>query len=72
METIINTKPKAMFFYTKPNDVSAAVSFSMFNKKIDRYLIDLTDHAFWLGVKSNDYFWEAEKCLLLINILKDI
>ena len=55
-ETIINTKPKAMFFYTKPNDVSAAVSFSMFNKKIDRYLIDLTDHAFWLGVKSNDYF----------------
>ena len=54
--TIIETEPKALFFYATPNDVSGAVSFAMFEDICDRYLIDLTDHAFWLGVKSNDFF----------------
>ena len=55
-DIIIKRCPKAMFFYTKPNDVSGAVSFSLFEGKIDRHLIDLTDHAFWIGVNCNDYF----------------
>ena len=53
---IIASKAKALFFYTKPNDVSGALSFSLFQGKCDRYLIDLTDHAFWIGTQSNDYF----------------
>lgn len=32
------------------------LSFSLFEGKIDRHLIDLTDHAFWIGVNCNDYF----------------
>ncbi len=28
----------------------------MFEGIIDRYLIDLTDHAFWLGKSAADYF----------------
>ena len=53
---IIASKAKALFFYTKPNDVSGALSLSLFQGKCDRYLIDLTDHAFWIGTQSNDYF----------------
>lgn len=53
---IIETEPKALFFYTTPNDVAGAVSFALFENMCDRYLIDLTDHAFWLGTKTNDFF----------------
>lgn len=53
---IIETEPKALFFYTTPNDVAGAISFAMFENICDRYLIDLTDHAFWLGTKTNDFF----------------
>ncbi len=49
-------KPRAAFFYTTPNDVSGIVSFHMFGGIVDRYLIDLTDHAFWLGKSAVDYF----------------
>lgn len=48
--------PKSAFFYTLPNDVSAAVAFNIFDGVVDRYLIDLTDHAFWIGKISMDYF----------------
>lgn len=53
---IVDTVPKALFFYTTPNDVSGAVSFALFEGICDRFLIDLTDHAFWLGTKCNDFF----------------
>lgn len=56
LEIIIQYSPKAMFYYTKPHDVSGAIGFCIMEKKTKRYLIDLTDHAFWLGVKSNDFF----------------
>lgn len=48
--------PKAMIYYTTPWDIVGYVGFSLFENKIKRYLIDLTDHAYWLGVKCNDYF----------------
>lgn len=56
IKTIFKYHPQAMFFYTTPYDVSGAVAFAMMDGKTTRYLIDLTDHAFWLGIKSNDYF----------------
>ena len=49
-------KPRAAFFYTMPNDVSGIIAFHMFDGIVDRYLIDLTDHAFWLGKSAVDYF----------------
>lgn len=48
-------EPKAAFFYTLPNDVSGIAAFHMFEGCVDRYLIDLTDHAFWLGKIAVDY-----------------
>ena len=56
LEIIFQTAPKAMFYYTTPYDASAAIAFAALDGLADRFLIDLTDHAFWLGVKCNDYF----------------
>lgn len=55
-DLLFEIKPKAAFFYTTPNDVSGIIAFHMFEGIIDRYLIDLTDHAFWLGKSAADYF----------------
>lgn len=51
-----DVKPKAAFFYTTPFDASGIVAFHMYEGLADRYLIDLTDHAFWLGKSAVDYF----------------
>ena len=56
ISVILETSPKAMFYYTTPYDVSAAVAFAVMDGKVNRFLIDLTDHAFWLGADCNDFF----------------
>lgn len=56
LEIIFAAAPKAMFFYTVPYDAAGAVAFATMDGKADRFLIDLTDHAYWLGTKCNDYF----------------
>lgn len=60
-DTFIKYKPKTAFFYTTPNDVSAAVAFCKFTNYVDRFQIDLTDHAYWLGVNAVDYFLESRE-----------
>lgn len=52
---ILQYNPKSLFLYTTPYDVSGIVAFCMFAGRGDRYLIDLTDHAFWLGKCAIDY-----------------
>lgn len=49
-------KPRAAFFYTTPYDSAASAVFHAYEGLCTRYLIDLTDHAFWLGKCANDYF----------------
>lgn len=49
-------RPKAMLFYTLPYDVAGCAAFHLYEGIGKRYLIDLTDHAFWLGTGCNDYF----------------
>ena len=56
LKIMISTSPKAMLYYTTPYDAAGAVAFAAMEGKAERFLIDLTDHAFWLGVRSNDYF----------------
>lgn len=48
-------KPKHAFLYTKPDDVAACIAFYN-NDSSYRYLINLTDHAYWLGIHAADYF----------------
>lgn len=50
--------PAQAFFYTTPNDGEACVSFACVVGVVRRYQINLTDHAFWLGVGAFDYCLE--------------
>lgn len=48
-------KPKHAFLYIYPNDVSAVMTFNRYKNVVRRYQIDLTDHAFWLGINAFDF-----------------
>jgi len=48
-------EPEAAYFYTTPWDVSGTVVFNQYKGYVDRYLIDLTDHAFWIGLNAFDF-----------------
>ncbi len=49
-------RPKHLFLYTTPWDIVGLAVFRYFGvEKLKRYQINLTDHAFWLGVNSFDY-----------------
>ena len=50
-----NERFDTAFFYTTPWDVSAVLSFYKLRNQCVRYQINLTDHAFWLGVNAFDY-----------------
>lgn len=52
---LLKYKPKTSFFYTTPNDVSAAAFFDSLKEKVVRIQVDLTDHAFWIGTNAFDY-----------------
>lgn len=43
------------FLYTTPWDVSGIIAFDHLKNKCQRYQINLTDHAFWLGVNAFDF-----------------
>ena len=49
--------PKTAFLYTTPSDTSGIVAF-MQMENICRFQINLTDHAFWLGVNAFDFCLE--------------
>lgn len=46
--------PGTAFFYTTPDDVCAAVAFSN-NSSTIKFQLDLTDHAYWIGLNAFDY-----------------
>ncbi len=46
--------PDVSFFYSKPYDVSGIVVFNALKNHTFRYQLDLTDHAFWLGINVFD------------------
>ena len=52
---ILKEKPKYFFFYSEPDDVIATVIMNAYKGVIERYQINLTDHAFWLGSRCIDY-----------------
>jgi glycosyltransferase involved in cell wall biosynthesis len=47
--------PEKSFLHIKPWSTVAVVLWNAF-PNVEKYLIDLTDHAFWLGVSCCDYF----------------
>ncbi len=55
-EAFLREKPAKALFYTYPYDVAVYVAFASFKGLTERFLIDLTDHAFWIGKYCNDFF----------------
>lgn len=53
---ILKIIPAHIFVYTMPDDVVGLGMFSTVRGSVNRYLINLTDHAYWLGKNSADYF----------------
>lgn len=54
---IVKFSPSKAFFHMTPWDVVGNVVWNAF-PEVERYQINLTDHAFWLGIKCSDYFLE--------------
>lgn len=52
---IVNISPKYVYLYTLPDDVVGLGTFSTVTGDVERFLIDLTDHAYWLGKCATDY-----------------
>ena len=48
-------KPSCAFLYALPSDSAAVAVFNVFKNIITRFQINLTDHAFWLGINAFDY-----------------
>ncbi len=48
------SKAEKAFLCLKPDDVTAVATFSRFQGVMKRYMINLTDHAFWLGASISD------------------
>jgi hypothetical protein len=56
LETIFNQfRPEISFFYSTPWDSAGLITFAQYQNKTNRFLINLTDHLFWLGVYDLDY-----------------
>ncbi|RZL44471.1 MAG: hypothetical protein EOP00_19845 [Pedobacter sp.] len=61
MHTIITKyQPKKAFLHMAPWDLVGVCVWNELNQ-VDRYLINLTDHAFWLGKGCADYILEFRK-----------
>lgn len=69
-EVFSNYRPSKAFFYTTPYDVIGNVVFQRYKDHVKSYLIDLTDHAFWLGKKSTNYVLESRSLGASIAIHK--
>ena len=62
-------RPTSGFFYTTPQDVSAIVAFMQYEKRMIRYKLNLTDHAFWLGRDVMDWCVESRDYGASISVL---
>lgn len=51
---IYSVKPGKIFMHLMPDDVIAVGAFSCIDREIQKYQINLTDHAFWLGKNVSD------------------
>ena len=48
-------KPSKAFLYSTPDDAAAMAVFKAYEGIVERFKINLTDHAYWLGHDSFDY-----------------
>lgn len=56
-DIVISYRPQYVFLHIKPWSVEALGAFDRF-KALEKFLINITDHAFWLGASFLDYCLE--------------
>ncbi len=57
---IVSFQPSKAFLLFTPWDIIGFILWSQI-KGLDRYFINLTDHAYWIGKNTTDYFLEFRK-----------
>lgn len=57
-DIISKIQPDILIAHISPWDVEGLMATSMVENKCKKFLINITDHAFWLGTTIFDYFFE--------------
>lgn len=57
IESVLDYSPSVAFIQTTSDDIEGIIAWSNINSPI-KYYIDLSDHSFWLGIHSFDYYIE--------------
>lgn len=57
-DAIVGAHASKLFIHSNPRVVHANIAFSVLPPQIERYKINLTDHAFWIGSSCLDYTLE--------------
>jgi hypothetical protein len=69
IDEILCFKPSKILYHSAPWDTVGFVIMAYLEAyEIERYLINLTDHAFWLGRNCSDYFLEFRSYGVNISI----
>lgn len=55
LEIIYRECPEKIMFHTAPWDIEALLPLYSLGGIIERFMINITDHAFWIGAKAFDY-----------------
>jgi len=66
-ETILLFRPEKVLLHYLPWDIVGFTIWSQIHSS-ERFFINLTDHAYWLGKNTGDYFLEFRKCGCHISI----
>lgn len=57
-DVISKFTPESIIIHNEPSDISGLIVFDSLKDTCKRYLINITDHAFWAGTTCFDYFFE--------------
>ncbi|MBU1578847.1 MAG: hypothetical protein KJ754_05420, partial [Bacteroidetes bacterium] len=68
LNSVTTFRPKLSFFHVYPWDI-LGISVAYKLSQTERYLINLTDHAFWFGTNYFDYFLEFRKFGAYIDLV---
>lgn len=55
-QLVCDDQPGSVFFYSLPYDVAGILFMDLLKETRERFFINLTDHAFWLGKFCSDYY----------------
>ena len=58
VEAVYKSGAKKIICHTSPWDVPLMIALNKMEGFVERYLSNITDHAFWLGSKCFDYYFE--------------